>query len=71
MQKKSLKGGPSLLPPTPDKKLDKIEKQIVENKNEFEHRGNHTVKAKVYDPSYSKTSFNLKDNVYGAKLNTS
>ena len=64
-------GGPSLLPPTPDMKRDFIQKQVTQNMNEFEHRGSHTVKAKAYDPTYSQPSFSVKDNVYGAKLNTS
>ena len=64
-------GGPSQLPPTPDMKRENIDKQVSLNKNEFEHRGSHTVKAKAYDPSYKKTSFSVKENFYGAKLNTS
>lgn len=45
--------------------------QVTENKNEFEHRGSHTVKGKPFDPTYTKTGFSVKDNLYGAKLNTS
>ena len=41
------------------------------NKIEFENRGEHTVKAKAFDPSYTQMSFRVNDNVYGAKLNTS
>ena len=41
------------------------------NKIEFENRGEHTVKAKAFDPSYTQTSFSVHENVYGAKLNTS
>ena len=36
IQKRSLMGGPGQLPPTPDMKREKIEKQVILNKNEFE-----------------------------------
>lgn len=59
IQKRSLMGGPSQLPPTPQKKLDKIETQVILNKNEFEHRGNHTVKGRPYDAAYKDASFSV------------
>ena len=29
------------------------------------------MKGRVYDPSYKQTNFDVRDNVYGAQLNTS
>ena len=52
-------------------KKESITKQVTENKNEFEHRGSHTVKRRAYDPIYKQTNFTVGDNVYGAQLNTS
>ena len=52
-------------------KRQEVEKLSVVNRNEFELRGNHTYKRKL-NPSYSQTTFNVKNNVYGVtKINPS
>lgn len=59
------------LPPTPIiRNIEAIEQGIIERKNQFEKRGTRTVLGKPYDLSYLKTSFSVKNNLYGAKLNT-
>ncbi len=68
---KSQPGERSTLPPKSGLQKEKINKMIIENKNEFELRGDHTTKRKALNPSYSQTTFSVNNNFYGARLNPS
>lgn len=59
-----------LASPSAEKKLQ-IKVEVIERKNDFEHRGSRTLLKKPYDPTYLKQSFSVHENFYGAKLNTS
>ena len=50
---------------------EKVLEQVIERKNEFERRGDLTILKRAYDPTYLQNSFSIKDNLYGAKINTS
>jgi len=71
IQKKSFKMEYSRLPPPSASKREQIVDRVQKLKNHFEDSGTHTVKRRAFDKTYSQSSFNVKHNFYGAKLNTS
>lgn len=60
------------LPPTPQTRNKiVVADEVAERKNQFEHRGSRTVLKMPHDKTFLSTSFSVKDNLYGARLNTS